>query len=299
VTTSGGLWQISVTTSPEAEEAVAALLENLFRLPATVFAAAGSRPPVVAVYCPDRRPWSGDRRATLEAGLRRIQSCGLSIRPAKISARRLARKDWADAWHRHCQPLAVGRSLLIKPSWSRRRPRPGQAMVVLDPGLSFGTGHHPTTAFCLRQVVAGRNAARALAFLDLGTGSGILAIAAAKLGYTPVHAWDNDPQAVRAARRNARKNRVTDRVAIRLQDVRHARGSPRRRYDLLCANLTDDLLLSAVDAITGLLRPGGILILAGVRTTEFPRVRRAYEAAGVRLRRAQTQNGWRSALFEM
>src|SRR5439155_23112501 len=113
-----------------------------------------------------------------------------------------------------------GLALLLKPSWSRCRARRGQAVVVLDPGLSFGTGQHPTTRFCLEQIVARRTQDRGQSFLDMGTGSGILAIAAAKLGYHPVAAFDVDAHAVRIARANARKNGVADTLHPRRQDLR-------------------------------------------------------------------------------
>ena len=95
-------------------------------------------------------------------------------------------------------------------------------MVVLDPGLSFGTGQHPTTGFCLEQLAAWRSAGIPQSCLDLGTGSGILAIAAAKLGYAPVKALDVDPDAVRTACANARRNRVSARIRFQQQDVRAA-----------------------------------------------------------------------------
>ena len=139
----------------------------------------------------------------------------------------MRREDWAESWKRHFKPIEIGDALLVKPSWSKRRPRKNQAVVILDPGLSFGTGQHPTTAFCLREIVRlklakerGRLArefktrhhadepSALQSFLDIGTGSGILAIAAAKLGYQPVHAFDFDAEAVRIARANARANRV-------------------------------------------------------------------------------------------
>ena len=101
-----------------------------------------------------RPDWSRARQAELASGLKRIASSGLDIGPGKISLKRIRREDWAESWKLHFKPMVIGSALLLKPSWSRRRPRKGQAVIVLDPGLSFGTGRHPTTAFCLRQLVA-------------------------------------------------------------------------------------------------------------------------------------------------
>src|ERR1051326_5781735 len=144
--------------------------------------------------------------ARLRQELRRLAECGLAISPGRISVEKLRRGDWGESWERHFRPIEIGSALLLKPSWSRTKPKKTQAEVVLDPGLSFGTGQHPTTRFCLEQIVAFHSPNKPQSFLDLGTGSGILAIAAAKLGYRPVLALDVDPQAIRTARANARRN---------------------------------------------------------------------------------------------
>jgi SAM-dependent methyltransferase len=128
-------------------------------------------------------------------------------------------------------------------------------VVVLDPGLSFGTGQHPTTGFCLRELVRRRESGVEQSFLDLGTGSGILAIAAAKMGYTPVVALDFDPDCVRVAQNNARRNRVADRVTVRRGDVSCLSKHPRPRHDVVCANLVAPLLVKEADRIAAQVRP--------------------------------------------
>src|SRR5438128_2022984 len=237
------LWQISLTVPVEAEEAVAALFESLFRRPPSVYTDAETPTSAVSAYCPKLPSPERDLRARLRTGLQQIQSCGLDIGAARIAIRKLRGEAWADSWKKHFQPLEISRALLVKPSWSRRRPRAGQAVVVLDPGLSFGTGQHPTTAFCLEQLVACRPAGRARSMLDIGTGSGILAIAAAKLGYHPVHAFDFDPGAVRVARANAFQNRVEERIRIYLQDLTRLPLRCVGTFDVVCANLASDLLI--------------------------------------------------------
>ena len=128
-------------------------------------------------------------------------------------------------------------------------------MVILDPGLSFGTGQHPTTLFCLRQLARCRRRGVRQSLLDIGCGSGILAIAAAKLGYSPVLALDNDPEAVRASRRNIKRNNV--RVEVRRADLTRLPLATRRRYDVICANLICDLLAGEGEKIRHWLKPGG------------------------------------------
>src|SRR5262249_42097181 len=156
----------------------------------------------------------------------------------------------------------IGSSLLIRPSWSRHRVRPGQGTVVLDPGLSFGTGQHPTTAFCLEQLVACRRRAESQSFLDIGTGSGILAIAAARLGYSPIQAIDCDAEAVRIACANARKNRVEKRIHFSQRDVAKLPVRPARKFSLVCANLISTILLAHQKQILAQVEEKGVLVVA-------------------------------------
>jgi ribosomal protein L11 methyltransferase len=163
--------------------------------------------------------------------------------------------------------------------------------------MSFGTGQHPTTSFCLRELVRRRRATQPQSFLDIGTGSGILAIAAAKLGYNPVDAFDFDPEAIRIAQANARLNRVSDRIRFARQDVtRLARRAP-RQYSVICANLISTLLEAARARILARLAQGGVLVVAGILDTEFPRVAAAYQATGLRLVRSRVEKEWRSGAF--
>jgi ribosomal protein L11 methyltransferase len=289
------LWRVSVATSAEAEEAVRELFAELFVQPASAYTDAETGRTAVAIYC--ETPPLSNEVAELRAGLRRIRGCGLNTGQSRITVRKLRRQDWAESWKHHFKPVQIGAKLLIKPGWNKRQPRPGQALVVLDPGLSFGTGRHPTTSFCLQQLVARRNRRRAQAFLDIGTGSGILAIAAAKLGYDPVHAFDLDPASVRVARANAVQNRVENRVRITRRDLARLPSSSRIRYDLICANLTGELLVQELPIILARLKQGAGLVLAGILKAQFGVVRRACSSAGLKMTRCQVKNEWQSALF--
>ena len=233
----------------------------------------------------------------ISAGLVRIKNCGLATRPGKISIARIRREDWAESWKRHFKPLEIGGVLLIQPSWSRKRPRKNQARVVLDPGLSFGTGHHPTTAFCLREIARRQQIGTNQSFLDIGSGSGILAIAAAKLGFSPVEAFDFDPDAVKIARVNARVNGVAGRIRFRRGDVSRLPLRPKRRYDLICANLISTLLIAAGRRIAAQLQPGGTLVLAGILKSEFASVAKSFAALGLKPASGRTEMEWRSGSF--
>jgi ribosomal protein L11 methyltransferase len=293
-----GLWRIAVDTAPEAEEAVTELLANAFLEPVTSYTKVDTGETRVMVFFEKRPDWSAANRVQLRAGLERIGACGLRLGAGRISLTKVRREDWAESWKRHFKPIEIGSALLIKPTWSQRRPRPGQAVVRLDPGLSFGTGQHPTTAFCLRQLVARRRTGVSQSFLDIGTGSGILAIAAAKLGYGPVEALDLDPDAVRIAQANARQNGVANRIRFSRRDAAKLARQSGRKYSLVGANLISNLLLAECPRIAARLAPDGVLVLAGILKGEFTKVQRAYEAAGLRLVAARTEKEWRSGSFE-
>ena len=228
------------------------LFPETFRL--LVFRDEDTRATLITVY-PKRLPLPRlQLRDALRDGLARLREFEIDPGKTRITIKPLPRRNWAESWKHHFKPIEIGKQLLIKPGWSRRRPRAGQSVVILDPGLSFGTGHHPTTLFCLQQIAKLFRADVKQSFLDIGTGSAILAIAAAKLGYAPVLAFDFDPEAVRVARENVKQNDVQGRVQLRRGDLQKWPVEARRKYDLVCANLTGDLLLANAEKICGLVK---------------------------------------------
>ena len=291
------LWRVSVTTSIEAEEAVAAVLENLLGQSPSAFLNALTPSATVSAYCA-KLPLSGaELRARLRTALAEVRKNGLNIASGRITVRKVPPENWSESWKKHFKPLEINRALLVKPTWSDRRPRADQAVVVLDPGLSFGTGQHPTTAFCLAQLAVRRAPGRQQSCLDIGTGSGILAIAAAKLGYEPVQAFDFDPAAVRVARANAVQNGVANRIRIFRQDLARMPLRDGGKFDVICANLTSDLLVQQSRRIVRRLRPAGTLIVAGVLRRQCVEVHHAYAAEGLKLIAMGKDKEWQSAAF--
>jgi ribosomal protein L11 methyltransferase len=291
------LWRASVTTTLEAEDAVAELLGATLGQSASSFFNVETQASTVSVYSALKKIMPREARERILAGLERIKNCGLKIGSGKITVSKVRREDWAESWKRHFKPIAIDDKLLVKPGWSKRRPLKNQAVVVLDPGLSFGTGQHPTTLFCLGEIVKRRTVGRPQSFLDLGAGSGILAIAAAKLGCQPVHALDFDPAAVRIARANARVNGVFNRIKITHGDVSKLPLPAPRQYDLICANLISSLLILERKRIVKRLRRGGTLVLAGILRSEFSQVQTAFEKLGLKLASAKSEKEWRSGSF--
>jgi ribosomal protein L11 methyltransferase len=290
------LWEISLNTTVEAEEACAEAMSAEFAVPASGYTDFETQAVRVSVYLENNPKQLAQRINAIRSRLRAARAGGLSIGTGRIQCRRMKRENWAESWKRHFKPVAIGGSLLLKPSWSRRRARPGQAVVVLDPGLSFGTGHHATTSFCLREVVRFSHGVGG-SLLDMGTGSGILAIAGAKLKCKPVEAFDFDPEAVRIARKNARNNRIQERIHIYQADVTKLPLQPECQFDLVCANLISTLLLAERRRIIARVAGGGTLVLAGILRTEFARVRKAFEELGMQLVRQKDEKEWASGAF--
>lgn len=305
------LWRITVSTSLEAEDAVCELLASASGLAAAAYFDLERQTSHASIFAEQEDFSPVGIRQAIMGGLKRIQDCGLDIGKGGIEIAKVKREDWAESWKRHFKPIEIKAiakkpslkdgseplSLLVKPSWSKLRAAKRQAVVVLDPGLSFGTGQHPTTSFCLHEIVAHRQSGTTQSFLDIGTGSGILAIAAAKMGYTPVQAFDFDPECVRVSRENARKNRVETRVKPTRSDITKLPMRPARQFDLICANLISNLLISERQRIVNRVKKGGKLVLAGILATEFIEVERAFAEVGLRLCSSRVENEWRSGAF--
>lgn len=290
--------RLSIETTPEGEDAISALLERFFGEPPSTYSNIESGVSTVTIY---GRTAASAWRALLPAlvhELEAVRNCGLDLGPATVTIRAVPREDWSENWKKFFKTIQVGSALMVKPSWSRQKAKPGQAVVVLDPGLSFGTGQHATTSFCLKELVRLRQRSKEpLSMLDAGCGSGILAIAAAKLGYRGIGAFDFDPIAVRVARENIRSNRVVPRIAIARRDLTRLPRKSRERYDVLCANLISNLLIDYRETLLARLAPGGTLVLAGILQKEYHLVRAAYEAAGLRQTRTAIEREWQSGSF--
>jgi ribosomal protein L11 methyltransferase len=296
-TKSESLWRVSVITTPEAEDAVSELLGTVPGQPVSSYFNLETGLSTVTAYCRRKPAWPAEWRAKIRVGLDQIKNCGLKIGPGKVTIAKMRREDWAESWKRHFKPIEIGHALLVKPSWSKKPPRKNQAVVILDPGLSFGTGQHPTTAFCLRELARCGKKEAGWSFLDIGTGSGILAIAAAKLGYAPVHAFDFDPDAVRIARANARANGVHNQLRIVRRDVTKLPIQPVRQYDLICANLISTLLIAGRRRIAAQLKRGGRLVLAGILKSEFSQMQKIFAELGLKLAAKKIENEWCSGSF--
>lgn len=211
--------------------------------------------------------------------------------------RELADEDWANAWKDHYRPFRLGRRIRIRPAWLADEPdadaQADDVILTLDPGMAFGTGLHPTTQGCLMALE--ENVAPGMNVLDAGTGSGILAIAAVKLGAAAVAAFDTDALAVRATVENAERNGVSASIHAwrgELDGVRDETG--RDQWDIVVANILAPVIIQLLNekGLLGHVAPGGKLILSGIIQEQGPDVVAALAAAGGQMQQTITAGDW-------
>lgn len=219
----------------------------------------------------------------------------------QIACTRLKREDWAESWKLHFKPMIVSERLAISPSWEKIQTLPGQALIILDPGMSFGTGQHATTKFCLASIdrfiaeLKGRGQSE-ITLLDAGSGSGILSIAARVLGCTRVDAFDIDPDTIAIARENAQKNGIAD-SELSLIAASLTEYPADIRYDIVAANILSSALIAGKEKLLSFCHPGTFLILAGILDTEYGRVKQAFESETCRELFSTQEKEWRGGAF--
>jgi len=249
-----------------------------------------TRPAVVRAYVPARDVASALRAAReAEAALGHLQAFGL--RPiGELRTRLVDEADWADAWKAHFPVMRVGRRLVIRPTWRRHQAAAGDLVLALDPGMAFGTGLHPTTRLCLAalEVAATRGELARARVLDVGCGSGILSIAATRLGATRVTGLDIDPIAIEATLANARRNRLARRIRAREGSLPSAEPP----FDVVVANLIASVLVALAGPLRDEVRPGGLLIASGIFEDREAEVTAALEGAGLHVVERSAEGEW-------
>jgi ribosomal protein L11 methyltransferase len=207
------------------------------------------------------------------------------------SIREYAAEEWAESWKKHFKPMEFGSKLRVVPPWLSGES--DRVELVINPGLSFGTGNHFTTRFCLEQLDRFVPQSGAKTMLDIGTGSGVLAIAAVKLGVEKALGVDFDPICVECSVENAQANGVAEKTAFRQHDITD--GWPDEKHDIVCANIYSSLL---IDNASTLLRvAGNYLMLTGIREMELDGVADTFAALGGREIVRDSDNEWGGLVF--
>lgn len=249
-----------------------------------------TRPATVRAYLPARDPAGAERAAAeVAVALGHLQAFGL--RPIGDLRTRIVHEiDWAEAWKAHFPVLRVGRRLVIRPTWRRHRRAPDDVVVAMDPGMAFGTGLHPTTRLCLAglESLADRGRIAGARVLDVGCGSGILAIAALRLGARTALGVDTDPIAIEATVANARRNALRRRIRAREGSLPTGEAP----FEVVLANLIAGVLIPLAPALHAELRPGGVVVASGIFVDRESEVRRAFEAAGLVVGERAAEGDW-------
>ncbi|MDN6296999.1 MAG: 50S ribosomal protein L11 methyltransferase [Halomonas sp.] len=233
----------------------------------------------------------------VEAMLERIHAAWAEQFPGEpcpeVEYELLADRDWEREWMDGFEPLQMGERLWIVPSW-HEPPAPEAVNLILDPGLAFGTGTHPTTALCLAwlDALAVNGELADTTVLDVGCGSGILAIAALKLGASNAVGTDIDPQALQASRDNAERNAVAEADLALFYPEQLAARLPDQRYPVVTANILAGPLVELATTIAGHVAPGGRIALSGILANQANEVLDAYLACGLVMDEPEIREGW-------
>ena len=242
-------------------------------------------PVSIKTYLPVLDPATDERRARIEQA---VWALGKLRDVGPLQVRTLRETDWANAWKEYFFVHRVGRRTVIVPSWRDYVAQPDDVVLLLDPGMAFGTGLHPTTRLCLQAVEDMLE--RGMRVLDVGAGSGILSIAAARLGASHVEAVEIDPVAASVCQENVSRNDVSSIVSVRAGTI--GEDPPEAPFDLVLANITIATLLELQPLLARQLRPGGLAILSGVLVERADELLDALRAAGWRHERTDQEQDW-------
>ncbi|MED5429147.1 MAG: 50S ribosomal protein L11 methyltransferase [Chloroflexota bacterium] len=231
-----------------------------------------------------------ERRANIEIGVKLINHLH-PIEPLKETE--IKDEDWETNWKQYFHPIRVGRKLVICPTWQEHASLRDDVIIFLDPGMAFGTGHHPTTRMCMElledTIVGGEK------IIDLGCGSGILSVTAVKLGALSSIGFEIENNASKVAKENCVLNGVDESVEVfnsTLPDNRYSEGD----FDLALANISAKVIIELADHLTKGLRSGGKLILSGVLENALEDVRDVFEPLGVVFEKVMTDSDWTAVL---
>jgi ribosomal protein L11 methyltransferase len=283
--------ELSIATDAEGAEAAAALLNEFVSggavIEETLIADAGE-PIDLARAFTVRAFFSSDQRdqvARAETALWHLSQLRAMTTP---HTRELAEEDWAEAWKKHYTILHIGKHLVIKPSWLEYATRADDVVIELDPGMAFGTGLHPTTRMCMAAIE--EHIAPNATMLDVGCGSGILSITAAKLGARKIRALDLDPIAVETTARNVAINRADSIVRVEHRSIDADRDC--NQFDLVCINILAEIVCDLAPAVARALRAGGIVIASGILDFKADDVRDAFAECGIDVIEKKQEEDW-------
>ncbi|MBI5874668.1 MAG: 50S ribosomal protein L11 methyltransferase [Deltaproteobacteria bacterium] len=202
-------------------------------------------------------------------------------------------QDWLAKWKEHIKPIRVSDRLVIKPTWKKAAKKPGRIIIEIDPGMAFGTGSHASTMMCLKAADKLADNIKGKDIFDVGTGSGILAITAAKLGAKNVVGIDIDPEAVKVARKNIRFNKVSGNVKITAKPLEEIKG----KFSVIFANIIAEELVKIANLLKSRTADNGFLILSGILKDRAEEVEASYKELGFRPFKSYSKGEWKCLVF--
>ena len=229
----------------------------------------------------------------LAARLDGMTAHGIDTGAGAVSWKAVADEDWAETWKEFFHTEKIGARTVIKPTWEEYEAGAGEIVAELDPGAAFGTGQHATTALCIRALE--ELVRPGMTVFDVGTGSGVLAIVAAKLGAKRVEAVDFDPVAVRVARENVRQNGAEDVVRTERSDLLKSVAG---EADLIIANIIADIIVRLFGEVKGSLAAGGTMLLSGIIEDRLPDVVEAAGLHGFAVEKIEQEKGWAAVIVK-
>lgn len=204
-------------------------------------------------------------------------------------------ENWMEVWKRYFKVLKITPGLVVKASWLEYIPEGNEKVIEIDPEMSFGTGSHETTQFCMKAIERFSDAADK-SFLDAGCGSGILAITAALCGFSPIYAFDNDKESMETTMKNLTRNNIKEKVNFSISDI--AGYNPEMKFGLVAANIISGVLIANCSKLKSWIKPNGYLILAGILKNDYTEVKKAFEDDEFLQIYSDTEKEWTGGIFQ-